>query len=212
MNKQKYNSQISAIQNDKKRLWLVIMSLVIALLMSLALNFSKKDDVTVEVVPQFLNKSVSIAGGVFNDAYYEQMTRYWLGLLFNFQPNTVKYQFNEFLRFVNPRDYAAVRKKLSIQAKRIIFNGSSSTFYPMDIKINKSNILVHGELIGMIGDKVVKRKQTTFSFDVTTQNGLRVKSINEVVVEGKKVRVVKAEVNDNFLDKNNVVLEPTYTE
>ena len=185
MKNQTYTSILFDHANQIKRLWFLvfILSAVIGGLLIMVFTLNKNEKTI--VVPSGFDKPFTVRGSEYSNEYKEQMAKYVMQLLLTFQPNNVKYQFNEVLRYVHPNAYAALRTKLATEAEKIVTDGSSSVFYITNITTDGNTVNVKGEVVGSIGDQIVTRQVSEFKIEISTTNGFYIMGWAKVLQDGQ---------------------------
>jgi type IV conjugative transfer system protein TraE len=184
VNNQKYTSILLDHSSQIKRLWKLVFILASAVVLLTIFIFTLKKNEKTIIVPSSFNKPFSVTGTEYSNEYKEQMAKYVLQLLLTFQPNNVKYQFNEVLRYVHPSAYATMRAKLSTEASQIVTNGSSSVFYISSITTDGNTVSIKGELVGSVGDQIVSRQTNEFKVTISTQDGFYIMGWAKVIPDG----------------------------
>lgn len=178
MKNEKYTSALVNYDQLNKKLWaaLFVMLGIVAALVFFIISMTNREKTI--IVPAGADRPFSVKGDEYSNEYKEQMALYVLQTLLTFQPNNVKYQFNEVLRYVHPSSYAALRAKLSNEAKKIASDGSSSVFYASGVTVDGNEVAVRGELVGSIGNEIVSRKDVEIKLTLETQNGFFIQGWN----------------------------------
>lgn len=171
MNKDKYLSALVSA-NYKTAVWMLTAGalLVTNLLQALFLFTADLTEKTI-VVPPNLVKPFSIHRNQVSPAYVEQMTQYLSQLLLTYHDDNVTAQFDSVLRHVDPAAYAHLKAEFHAQAERVRRHLIGSVFYPMGIHVAKLKATINGELVSMIGQKIVSRKQKYYQFMYAYRNG-----------------------------------------
>lgn len=171
-----YRSQIN-------KMWIAFflgLLIIIALATKIATTSTAEKTI---VVPVGFNKPFTVQGSEYSEPYKEQMATYLLQLLFNYQPNNVKYQFSEFLKYVHPTVSETLRRKLNKDTETILKKKSSSVFYPEKIRTEGNEVFVTGELVGMVGTSVVTNNTIIYKLTFNTENGFYVFGLSEVTLD-----------------------------
>lgn len=171
MNNEKYASALANIHLSNRKLWLCLITMIgINAGLAIFIITMSSHEKTI-IVPTSADRPFSVKGDTYSNEYKEQMSLYIVQSLLTFQPNNVKYQFNEVLRYVHPSSYATLRAKLSNEAKKIVTDGSSSVFYSSGVSVDGNEVVVRGELVGSIGKEIVSRRDVEITISLETQNG-----------------------------------------
>ena len=159
MTKEKYLSSLVSA-NYKTAVWMIAAGVLLAsnLLLTVFLFTMDLSEKTI-IVPPELDKPFSIQGETVSAAYIEQMAKYFIQLLLTYHSDNVSAQYEMVLHHVDPRVYSELKAQLSAQAERIHRNEIGSVFYLMGVQIAQKKATLTGELVGMVGKKIVSRKQ-----------------------------------------------------
>ncbi|MBF0208379.1 MAG: type IV conjugative transfer system protein TraE [Oligoflexia bacterium] len=133
------------------------------------------------VVPPGLKEEFWIKGNEVSPLYIEQMAKYFFQLLLTYNKKNVQGQYNDFLHYMRPEKYGAMKAVLMSDVDRITRNELGSAFYPMKSTVSKMRAEVEGEQVGIVGDKVVSRKIKKYFMLFNYQNGnLTIEAYSEV--------------------------------
>lgn len=171
MNKDKYLSALVSA-NYKTAVWMLMSGalLVTNLILCLFLFTADLTEKTI-VVPPDLVKPFSIHKNQISPSYIEQMTHYLSQLLLTYHDDNITAQLDSVLRHADPAAYAHLKAEFHAQAERVSRHQIGSVFYPMGIHIAKLTATINGELVSMIGQKIVSRKQKYYQFQYDYRNG-----------------------------------------
>ena len=171
VNKEKYLSALTSA-NYKTAVWMLVAGILLVtnLLQTLFLFTADLTEKTI-VVPPDLAKPFSIHKSEVSPAYVEQMPHYLSQLLLTYHDDNVAAQFDSVLRHVDPSAYAHLKAEFHAQADRVRRHLIGSVFYPMGIHVAKLTATINGELVSMIGQKIVSRKQKYYQFAYAYRNG-----------------------------------------
>jgi len=206
VNSNKYKSAwLSA--HYRSSVWMMVAAVLLVsnLLLSIFVLHADTSEKTI-IVPPSLNKPFWIRGTQLSPDYIEQMAAYFSQLLLTYHPQNARSQFESVLRYTDPHTYNAMKAKLYADAQRITRNEISSVFYPMGIHISNTLATINGELVGMIGQQVVSRKQKYYGIQFDYRNGsLFVESFNELIPDGSGKNFTKVEAeNESLVDPASV--------
>ena len=171
MNKDKYLSSMVAA-NYRTAVWMVVSGGLLLANMLLAI-FIFTADMTEKtiILPPDVTKPFSIHNNVISPSYLEDMTRYFAQLLLTYQDDNVTAQFDTVLRHVDPRIYGDLKATLHARAARVHRHLIGSVFHPMGIHVARMKATINGELISMIGKKIISRHQRYYEFQYAYRNG-----------------------------------------
>lgn len=196
MKEKKHLALLNNYRSQINKMWIAfffILFVVVLLVMKIATTSTAEKTI---VVPAGFNKPFSVHGGEYSSSYKEQMGTYLLQLLFNYQSNNVKYQFNEFLKYTHPSVSETLRIKLNRDARNIIDKKSSSVFYPKKIRTEEDSVFVTGELVGMVGKAIVTNENVTYKLTFNTENGFYVYGLSEVSLDNNgNSEIVEEDLN-----------------
>lgn len=171
MNKQKYTSfMVDTV--SKMAAWRLTAGLMLVsnlLLVIYMFNVSTAEKTI--IVPPNIERPFTVRGDEVSPEYVEQMTQYFSQQLLTYQKKNARHRFESVLHYAAPRQYAVMRATFDNEARRIERNDIASVFYPMGISIDRLTAVIHGELVGMVGSRVVSRKDKAYRFQYQYQGG-----------------------------------------
>lgn len=171
MNKQKLSNRL-ADQASKLASWrLMAAAMLIGNLLLIVFMFQLKTAEKTIVTPPNFDRPFWVQGNEVSPEYIEQMTEYFSQQVLTYTKKNALYRFENVLHFVTPSAYAAMDAKLKTEARRIERNDISSVFYPMGISIDRMTAVIQGEVVGMIGTRVVSRKTKYFRWEYAYRSG-----------------------------------------
>lgn len=180
MKEKKHLSLLNNYRHQNKKLWIAIFAILACLfILTIKVITTTTAEKTI-IVPAGFEKPFSVKGNEYSDAYKEQMAVYLMQLLFNYQPNNVKYQYDEFLRYIHPAEAELMKQKLNKEIANILDRQSSSVFYPNYVKVDGNTIIVRGELLGMVGTTIAKKSQQSYKITLDTENGFFVSAVKSI--------------------------------
>lgn len=194
MNNDKYNSALLNANNQTKYLWgCLFICLIIIVLLAGKVFKSENLEKTI-VVPSSFNKPFWVKGAEYSNEYKEQAVLFILDNLLTFQPENAKYQFNEVLRWVHPKDYPVLKAKLNAELRRIMADSSSSVFYKNGVRVSGNEVIVRGEIVGFVGGNEVSRRTTAIKVPLDLQQGFYVTGWSEIPLD---TSVTTSQENEN---------------
>lgn len=154
------------------------------LLSNLALVFFLYQIQSVEktiVMPPNFDRPFYIKGNEISPSYVEQMTQYFAQQRLTYNTKNAGVRFDSLLTFFSPSSYPVMQASFTNEARRIARNNISSVFHPISISIDGMVAIIEGELVGMIGSRIVSRKIKNYRFEYSYQNGIfSILSLEEV--------------------------------
>lgn len=169
-----YVGKTSNVYGQNRLLKFVIVTLTLSVVVSsifswLALKYQK-----VIIMPPVMEKKFEISGKSVDEEYVRQFSRYIIGLLITYSPQSVKGQYNEILLHTYPGSYSKFKKKLDDTIIDIEKLSVSSVFYIQSVKVDTSK-----QTISIGG---IKRQ---FSQDHRVFDGKSNYQITYTVVDGR---------------------------
>ena len=198
MNKDKYLSSLVAA-NYKTAVWMIGSGILLCSnLMLVVFLFGADLTEKTIILPPDVTKPFSIHLDKVSPSYIEQMTRYFSQLLLTYHKANVDTQFDTILRHVHPRAYANLKAALHAKASRVQRHLIGSVFHPMGIHVSKMKATINGELISMIGKKIISRTQNYYEFEYAYRNGsfYLIKFQQLALQPGNKLTPVEIEGNE----------------
>lgn len=116
------------------------------------------------VVPPAFEQAFWVHGDEFSPAYLEQMAVFFAGLALTYNPDNVRHQVGQFLRYADPKAYGALAARLEGDAAKIERNRLSSVFYPQEVRLKGRSVALAGQLTTLVGNKQTEQRQATFLF------------------------------------------------
>lgn len=199
MVREKYKS---SLKNANYRAWVwmlfaggLLFSNVLLAIFVIKADTSEKTIIT----PPVIDQPFWVQGDEVSKEYIEQMARYFSQLLLTYHKANAARQFESVLQFADPTVYNQMKARLLAESERISRNDLGSVFYLMGIHIKKHTAIVNGELVGMIGQQVVSRKQKYYEISFNYRNGnLYVDRFSEVKKDYSGKNYVEVEANSDF--------------
>jgi conjugal transfer pilus assembly protein TraE len=161
-------------------MWMVFFLLVSNTLLSLFLIKTDVSEKTIIIPPQF-DQAFSIRGNEVSPEYISQMARYFSQLLLSYHPKNAMAQFDQVLRHTDPSSYQALKKKFSLDERRIERNQISSIFYLMNMNVDGKKAVIEGVLNGFIGSKLISQEQRSYQFDFEYNDRLQITGFHRLV-------------------------------
>lgn len=183
MNTQVLTQSYNQILAQRNRLLVAcLLSFLLSLLLGLS-NFYLIGRERIVLVPPVINRAFWVSLDHVSEAYLQEMSQYFAGLLLTLTPSTLSASREQLLQNVAPQYYAQVKSQLIEQQKELERRGLSTSFYPTRFKIEASKYLVElqGELKIFVGSALLEAKTKTYQLQFTQQQGrLFIQSFTEV--------------------------------
>jgi len=123
------------------------------------------------IVPPGFEKPFWVHGDEVSPGYLEQMAVYFTGLALTYNPDNIRHQVGEFLRYADPESYGALAARLEGDADKIQRNRLASVFYPQEVKLQGSQALLTGQLTTLVGNKQTEQRQARFLIKFSYRDG-----------------------------------------
>ena len=125
------------------------------------------------IVPPVIRERIEVSGDFVDEKYIKEFTRYVMGLLLSYSPQTAKGQFEELLTLYAPEVYGDTKAEFYDMAESIKAARTSSVFYLNGIKVNavERRIQVNGLLRQYIDDMMVLDAQRVYHLRYRITNG-----------------------------------------
>lgn len=115
------------------------------------------------VPPKIVNQEFWIAGNEVSKTYLHEMGQFITFNLLNVTKSNANNNIENILTLVDPKFYDEVKSKLLEQARYIIENSISRTFFVTSINADTKGIIrVYGVIKDIIENKVVRSENTEF--------------------------------------------------
>ena len=158
---------------------LLVVSILINLVCSLII-FRKQEKVI--IVPATISREFWIENDSSSKEYIEEMAVFFVNLLLDCSPSSMKYQKEIILKHTDPRLYNKLNNKLTLEEELFRKENLTTSFRMVDLKVNRTALsaTITGILTTNVSDKQVSKEEKTFRLCFCMKNGrLFIKSISE---------------------------------
>ncbi|MEN6317927.1 MAG: TraE/TraK family type IV conjugative transfer system protein [Syntrophaceae bacterium] len=135
----KYLSQFEKIKASNKVLMLIVFLIGALVVINTFVTISISAKEKIILVPAGLQTKAEIYESKANEQYLTAFTRYALGLLLNYNPATVKQQYEELLLLYDVASYPVVRTQLFNLVDTVKTSQISSVFIPQKFVVDQGN-------------------------------------------------------------------------
>ncbi|TXH92271.1 type IV conjugative transfer system protein TraE [Thauera aminoaromatica] len=148
------------------------LSLATNLALAVAYATSEKTIRTVHVPPQ-IEKTFWVEGSRVSVEYLEGMGIFIAGLLLNTTPSTVEYQLQTALKYMDPRNFAELQRRLTSSAENVKKEGISSYFTYVRVRVDEKTqrVVLTGNLEVWIGGKRISERRAAYLLAFQTLDG-----------------------------------------
>lgn len=136
------------------------------------------------IVPPSIEKRFWISAQGASAEYLSEMSAFFVNLRLNMTPDSVFYQHELLLHYVDPAFYNAVKAELVKESDKIKDQHISTVFYPVNIKVDAKKLIaiIEGDFKPFVGEVAMPVKRTTYKISYRFDDGkLLVKSFEEVI-------------------------------
>lgn len=137
------------------------------------LLFSVLDQKRTILIPVGNPTKVSVSGSSADTSYLREMGRYIAGLALNYNPGTVRSQYEELLSLFSPERFASAKEQLYDAADTVETAGASSVFFIADMTDHpEQRILdIAGTRQLFVQDKKTEEKQLGYRLSYQIRDG-----------------------------------------
>ena len=104
-------------------------------------------------------------------AYLEEMALFLSGLILNVSPASSAYQRDVVLRYATPASYGTLRRQLIADETRLAKHNVSTSFRPVEVKVDGFSVQLTGDLMTYVGDKRVAQVRETYTLVLSFKHG-----------------------------------------
>lgn len=149
---------------------LVIIGLLAGLLAEGYLLAQARFQERVILVP-LLEKPVELGWNSSSPEYLEALSRQLLPLVTTYHPRTIDRQINDFLKYVAPESYGAIKAQLLLQAEEAKKSELSQVFYLMEDQIEGERVRMTGLIRRFIGKTQTSEEVTVYEVCYAMRHG-----------------------------------------
>ena len=156
----------------------LLLNIVLSLIFFFMLGHER-----VFLVPPTIEKSFWVSETNVSPVYLSEMSLFFVNLRFNITPSNAALQRDLLLRYVNPSLYESLKTTLISEEERVIKNHISTAFYPVDVKVNSTQLAVQiaGDMQSTVANSLLPAQRVNYQISFTYHNGrLLVKSFEEI--------------------------------
>ena len=158
MKKTEYQSQLAGAISKRDSWKYVAIGLLLSNVLLAWFVFTADLKEKTIVTPVGFSKSFWVHGDKVDPRYLEEMGDMFAGWLKNYHSDNVTHQFEQVLKYSDPRVHAEMKAWLDSEAQRVKRNELASIFYPLGININGHQVDIKARILGMVGSQVVTDK------------------------------------------------------
>ena len=162
------------VKSGFKRIFQGALALSLATNLALAIAYvtAEKTVRTIHVPPQ-IEKTFWVEGDRVSVEYLEGMGIFIAGLLLNTTPSTVDYQLQTALRYMDPRNFAELQRRLTQSAENVRKEGISSYFTYVRVRVDEKTqrVALTGNLEVWIGGNRVSERRAVYLMTFKTVDG-----------------------------------------
>jgi conjugal transfer pilus assembly protein TraE len=150
-------SLIAKLAMQIKLLILAVTALLICNILLGSLLWHQSDHENIVLIPANLHQKANITQDSVSNSYLEATASMVANERLNITPENVRGSNANMLTYVNPKFYAAFKKRLESDAKSIVAGKISSAFYPNQILSNSKDlsVIIHGKLKRWVGVRLI---------------------------------------------------------
>ena len=166
---QQYNSLL----NQRNRLMCAALLLCSLSLVLGCITWTLTGKERTIVLPAELHRPFWITDQAMSDSYLEQIAQFLVHVLLNVTPTTFAQSQEQFLSYVAPQYFSAMRTQLVAQQLEIERLGMSSIFYPRQFKVNaqKKFVEVEGALKISLGNSPLESQTKSYRLTFLQEQG-----------------------------------------
>jgi conjugal transfer pilus assembly protein TraE len=140
-------------------LGLVVLCLILAGIIY-HLAFNKRT----YIVPPQIQRSFWVADNEVSPEYLSEMTTFFTSLRLNITSSNISHQHEMLLRYTDPSYYGQLKTILIAEAEHLTKNHLSSAFYPVDVKVNSSELTatITGDIKSFVGKESLPDKRVNY--------------------------------------------------
>ena len=173
MDSQKYLNDLTESKANNKLFKLFVYFMGIGLIFNAFITYTLSKRARTIVVPPVVNTQFEISGDNLSEDYVRMMTRYVIGLAYNYNPDSARQSFEELLSLWDPASYADRKKEFYDMVETIRTARVTSQFFIQSIHVDDKNrtIEVTGQKRQYADDKIIKDGPETYTIEYTNNNG-----------------------------------------
>lgn len=115
----------------------------------------------VVLVPPRITQTLELQGSEVSPSYLEEMTTYFVHLIWDRTKETGVSSTNMILRYIAPESYGQIRAKLALEVERIQKDDIRTQFSMTDMTVQGLTVKATGILVTYVGRECVSETKTT---------------------------------------------------
>lgn len=161
------------VKAENKLLKFFVVLIGIIQIVNIIWNYHITTSARTIIIPAGLDSKMDISSNKMSEETIKQYTKYIFGLAANYNPVTVRKQFEELLAFYHPDSFAEAKINLYSLAEDIEKAKVSNSFYIQRITLDpsKHTVEVYGEKRQYANEVRLKDKNETYLLEYTIDNG-----------------------------------------
>jgi len=166
-----FQHNIRALLHQRNILFPICLLLGLSQFVSIIFLFNKKERIV--IVPASVDKTFYIESNVVSPTYLEQMGLFFSQLILSKSTESAAKQREVVLRHTLPRFHGSIKEQLIEEEKHLNKEGGSYHFYPVSTEIitGKNIVIITGERISLIGERIVAKEREKYTISFVCQNG-----------------------------------------
>lgn len=172
MDNKKYLSYFHNVVKCNNSLKFTIIALIIVILIEGFYMVDMMKSQKTIIIPG-IKETYVISDKTANKNYIIKMSTFFVDLVENFSPRTVKRNYQLFLSYVDAKSYGSMQSDLMALAQSYISNDTSSWFVVDSIMMGSGNtVYVIGRKHLIVGNKIVSENRIKITIKFVIKNGL----------------------------------------
>jgi len=157
--------RLKDLLQQRNLLLFLIMGLLMLNVMQATLALFR--DERIVVIPPDSRQEFWVLKDKVSASYLEEMSVFFADLILETTPSGAAFRRDIILRHASPRGYGDLKTKLLEDEKRLKKAHLSTSFQPMDIKVdpNRLSVEITGDLTRYIGNKRISQARDTYRFE-----------------------------------------------
>ncbi|MFN9000681.1 MAG: TraE/TraK family type IV conjugative transfer system protein [Holosporales bacterium] len=155
---------------DHRNQWIVIFILVsMNIVLTTAYVFKSE---RIVLVPSWQGKEGWVENSAVSSSYLEGWATYLASMLLEVTPQTIESRHKFILRYASTQYYNSLQKKLEEERGRLIKDGVSTSFLPIEINLNPESlkVTITGQFISYIGGRFHQATRDTYELKFEIKN------------------------------------------
>lgn len=170
MLKLKWSESLEKLIKQRNAFLVLSLGMMLANILTASLLFFKNERIV--IVPAYFKQTFWTEGELVSDSYIEEMSLFFTKLMLDTTPDSHKYRRDVILRYVAPKYYHELEKKLIAEAERLYKEGVTTSFMPKEVKVKALGAEVTGLLISYISGTRVGEVKETYQLQFGNTGGI----------------------------------------